>query len=130
MLSYIQITDEKPTERRGTVTADGPNKGKPYHRYTQKFYVHQGAPFPEMFEMSHDANNGEVPYAPGFYLPAAGTFERIPVRYGEKADNRNAGQLGLSRNMRLVPFKEAMLKMDDVLRASSPASPALVGKAA
>ena len=112
MLTYFEITDEPPVERRGNV-GDGPRKGQPYHIRTQSLYLHTGARFPEKFEIATDALQGELPYSPGYYLPAAGTFERVQARRG--GDNVNAGKLGLGRSVKLVPAAEAVAKLNDLL---------------
>ena len=121
MLCYVQITDDPVRENRGTI-ARGPNQGKPYHMVTQNVYLWQGGQFPEKFEVTLDTENGQLPYKPGLYLPAAGSFERVQPSRAPGADNTRAGHLGLSRRLNLIPFAEARSKMDDVERASRPAS--------
>lgn len=105
-IAYVQVLAEKIVERRGNSTADGPNKGRPYHIGVQGIYVFTGGAFPEKFETTVDLGSGEVPYPPGFYLFGGGSFERIQPRRG--SDNTNAGKLGLSRNLVLTPLADAV----------------------
>ena len=98
MLAFVEVSDNHVEERRG-VNRD---TGRAYHLRQQSIYLHQGAPYPEKFELMLEEN--QPAYEPGKYLLAAGSFER----------HYKTGALSFSRNLKLLPVAEAVLKLTEM----------------